>query len=95
MARSRAERVVPRPVVWSDADGGVVRILDQRALPDAEEWLACAEADDVRRAIGSLAVRGAPAIGIAAGYAMALAARRSAQARPSALLAEMDRAGRR
>jgi methylthioribose-1-phosphate isomerase len=72
-----------------------VRILDQRALPEAEEWLDCAGADDVRRAIRSLAVRGAPAIGIAAAYAMALAALRSEAGKPSALLADVDRAGRR
>jgi methylthioribose-1-phosphate isomerase len=82
-------------VVWSQDHGGLLRILDQRALPDAEEWLDCAEADDVRRAIRSLAVRGAPAIGIAAGYATALAALRSDATRPSVLLAEVDREGRR
>lgn len=50
-------------------------ILDQRGLPGTEEWIACTEAGEVAKAIGTLAVRGAPAIGIAAAFGCALAAR--------------------
>ena len=50
-------------------------ILDQRGLPVREEWIACTGAGEVATAIGTLAVRGAPAIGIAAAFGCALAAR--------------------
>ncbi len=49
-------------------------VLDQRRLPDEEVELRCASAADVADAIRTLAVRGAPAIGVAAGYGLALAA---------------------
>jgi len=74
---------------WSHADVGelqpdrIVRleddavvVLDQRRLPDAEVDLRCATAAEVAEAIRTLAVRGAPAIGIAAAYGLALAAAR-------------------
>ena len=51
-------------------------VLDQRRLPDEEVELRCETAAEVAEAIRTLAVRGAPAIGIAAGYAYALAASR-------------------
>jgi methylthioribose-1-phosphate isomerase len=54
-------------------DGAVV-VLDQRRLPDVELDLVCRSAADVAEAIRTLAVRGAPAIGIAAAYGYALAA---------------------
>ncbi len=55
---------------------GRVVLLDQRRLPDGEVELACHSASEVADAIRVLAIRGAPAIGIAAGYGYALAARR-------------------
>ncbi len=51
-------------------------ILDQRELPDREEWLTCTTGEHVKVAIASLAVRGAPAIGIAGLYGLWLEARR-------------------
>jgi methylthioribose-1-phosphate isomerase len=48
-------------------------ILDQRALPGEERWIRCESAEQVAGCIRTLAVRGAPAIGIAAAYGMALA----------------------
>jgi methylthioribose-1-phosphate isomerase len=60
------------PIRWQ---GDVIELLDQRKLPGEEVWLACASAEDVARAIEGLAVRGAPAIGIAAAYGLALAMR--------------------
>src|SRR6266571_2363584 len=76
------------------ADNAVV-LLDQRRLPDEEVELECRSADDVAEAIRTLAVRGAPAIGIAAAYGYALAAARGddvddaaatlADARPTAV----------
>jgi methylthioribose-1-phosphate isomerase len=52
-----------------------VVVLDQRRLPDEEVELECRTATEVAEAIRTLAVRGAPAIGIAAAYGYALAAR--------------------
>jgi len=53
---------------------GAVVFLDQRRLPDEEVELRCETAAEVAEAIRTLAVRGAPSIGIAAAYGYALAA---------------------
>ena len=53
-----------------------VVLLDQRRLPDEEVELECRSASEVADAIRDLAVRGAPAIGIAAAYGYALAVTR-------------------
>jgi methylthioribose-1-phosphate isomerase len=53
-----------------------VVLLDQRLLPDEEVELVCRSATEVADAIRTMAVRGAPAIGIAAAYGYALAAAR-------------------
>lgn len=61
-----------RPVGWGvDA----VRLLDQRRLPAQELWLDIKTARGVALAIRQMVVRGAPAIGIAAAYAVVLAVR--------------------
>jgi methylthioribose-1-phosphate isomerase len=62
----------PESIVRLEDDAVVV--LDQRRLPDEEIELRCASAAEVADAIRTLAVRGAPAIGVAAGYGLALAA---------------------
>jgi len=71
------EREVLRPVLYDDRRDEV-RLLDQRLLPGEETWLALATADEVAEAIRTLAVRGAPAIGVAAAYGLAVEARRGA-----------------
>ncbi len=76
------------PVRWV---GNAVELLDQRDLPWRETWVRCETADSVADAIRSMAVRGAPAIGIAAAYGMALAAR-AAGGGGLAMRAGMDRA---
>jgi methylthioribose-1-phosphate isomerase len=53
-----------------------VRILDQRKLPIEVRYLECKDPHAVAQAIRTLAVRGAPAIGVAAAMGIALAARR-------------------
>jgi methylthioribose-1-phosphate isomerase len=55
-----------------------LRLLDQRLLPAREEWVVCADVAAVADAIRTMLVRGAPAIGVAAAYGMALAVRRQA-----------------
>jgi methylthioribose-1-phosphate isomerase len=61
-----------RPILWT---GDTLELLDQRKLPFQVEHLSCSSSDDVAAAIHALAVRGAPAIGIAAGWGVVLAAR--------------------
>lgn len=61
-----------RAVAYAD---GVLRLLDQRALPEQEHYLDCVDAARVAVAIRELVVRGAPAIGIAAAWAVVLQAR--------------------
>jgi len=55
-------------VRWEGDIEGVLILLDQRKLPAAVETLSCRTVEDVVQAIRTLAVRGAPAIGIAAAY---------------------------
>lgn len=53
-------------------EDGALLLLDQTALPDDELWLRLSSAEEVADAIRRLAVRGAPAIGLAAAYGLAL-----------------------
>jgi methylthioribose-1-phosphate isomerase len=96
MPRTRAAGSALRPVQWTD---GAVRVLDQRRLPKQERYLECRTPGAVASAIRTLAVRGAPLIGIAGAYGVALAAARAA-GRPrrrgpdsSIVAAEAERAG--
>jgi methylthioribose-1-phosphate isomerase len=66
----------PETIVRLEEDPPRVVLLDQRRLPDEEVELVCATAAEVAEAIRTLAVRGAPAIGVAAAYGLALAALR-------------------
>ena len=59
--------------MWHDGDA--VGYLDQRALPGAVRRERAATVDEVVRAIATLAVRGAPAIGIFGAYGVAMGAR--------------------
>jgi methylthioribose-1-phosphate isomerase len=60
----------PPPIAW---DGRELRLLDQTLLPAREEVLVLRDAAGVADAIRRLAVRGAPNIGVAAAYGLALA----------------------
>lgn len=52
----------------------VLKLIDQRKLPFEEVYVSCKSADSVAKAIKDMVVRGAPAIGVAAAYGVALAA---------------------
>ena len=65
---------LPRALWWDDA-AGALRLIDQTLLPGRCEVIACATEHAVAEAIRALRVRGAPAIGVAAAYGLALAAR--------------------
>jgi methylthioribose-1-phosphate isomerase len=66
----------PERIVRLDDGLPAVVLLDQRRLPDSEVELECRTIPELAEAIRTLAVRGAPAIGVAAAYGMALAALR-------------------
>jgi methylthioribose-1-phosphate isomerase len=69
---------------WS-YEGGRLRLLDQRRLPHEEVWLECESAAQTAEAIRSLAVRGAPLIGVAAAFGLCVEARRVASRSPEDL----------
>jgi len=71
----------PEPIAWR---GHCIRILDQTRLPAAVEYVDARSAADIADAIRRLAVRGAPLIGIAAAYALALEARNGRDVRAAA-----------
>src|SRR5438270_1661753 len=61
-----------RTLEWRD---GALWLLDQRKLPGQVEELRVRSAEETARAIREMVVRGAPAIGCAAAYGLALSAR--------------------
>jgi methylthioribose-1-phosphate isomerase len=82
---SRARDPIPRTISWRD---GVVRVLDQRELPARVRYLDCETVAQLCDAISSLAIRGAPALGAAGAYGVALAAHNSRTARQVRAAAE-------
>ncbi len=62
----------PETLYWKDNS---LYLLDQRLLPSKVEYRCCRTCYDVVESIKNMTVRGAPAIGIAAAYGLALAAR--------------------
>jgi methylthioribose-1-phosphate isomerase len=62
---------IPPTIEWRR---GRVRLIDQRALPSELRFVECATVDELCVAITSLAVRGAPALGAAGAFGVALAA---------------------
>jgi len=57
------------PMRW---EGGSLHLLEQTLLPGEEVWIECRRPQQVADAIRRLAVRGAPAIGVAAAYGLVL-----------------------
>src|SRR6266436_7530968 len=64
------------PTIAREADAIVM--VDQRKLPAREIYVRCETAAEVARAIKTMVIRGAPAIGVAAAMGLALGMRRSA-----------------
>ncbi len=82
---------------WRPASGEqpeALLLLDQLLLPHKIVMIACPDYQAVGRAISTMQVRGAPALGVAGAYGMALAARKSGAATPQELLAELALAGK-
>jgi methylthioribose-1-phosphate isomerase len=75
------------PIEWL---GDRVRMLDQTRLPDEVCFIETADPERIAAAIRTLAIRGAPAIGIAAGFALALQALHSRPANVEQVLEELE-----
>jgi methylthioribose-1-phosphate isomerase len=78
----------PSAVEWHEDR---LRLLDQRQLPHNVAYLEITNIEEARVAINTLAVRGAPAIGIAAAYALVVAAAAQPQTDPRAFVAALAR----
>lgn len=76
--------------VWWEND--TVCLIDQLLLPLQQEIVQCRSVQDVARAIKTMQVRGAPAIGCTAAYGMAIAVHRSSASRVDTLLTELEQA---
>ena len=63
----------PERIIRLEEDPPAVVLLDQRRLPDEVVEVSCGSAAELAEAIRTMVVRGAPAIGVAAAYGMALA----------------------
>jgi len=75
-----------RPIEWLD---GKIRLLDQTRLPHEEVYLTLDDYQQLAAAISELQVRGAPLIGIAAAYGLALAGETAAATDREGFLAEV------
>lgn len=73
-------------------ENGTLQLLDQRKLPLETRYLQFTDYRDVAQAIRDMVTRGAPAIGAAAAYGLALAAKNSVAATADALRAELETA---
>jgi methylthioribose-1-phosphate isomerase len=83
--RQKEVPLVPTVTLEDDA----VVMIDQRRLPDEQVFLRCRDHRDVAEAIRGMAIRGAPAIGVAAAMGLALGVRLS-RAEGAFLSAEFD-----
>ena len=61
-------------IEWRD---DAVVMIDQRKLPEQERYVECRTAPEVARAIKTMVIRGAPAIGVAAAMGLAMSVARS------------------
>jgi len=68
---------------------GVVRMLDQRLLPQQTTYIDCTSHEEVSEAIRKMVIRGAPAIGVAGAYGLVLAAWNSAADEVASLKANL------
>lgn len=62
------------PHILFKPESDELHLLDQRLLPDREEWFICRTTEDIVYALQEMVVRGAPAIGVTAAYGCCLAA---------------------
>lgn len=80
---------LPPTLEWIGSVDGHLDIIDQRLLPTELKIISLNTVEDVFNAIKTLAVRGAPAIGLAAAYGMVIAARTVPASSQSAVLIQI------
>lgn len=68
-----------KPIIWKDEQ---LYLLDQRLLPQEESYIALHDVTSIAQAITDMVVRGAPAIGITAAYAIVIAVRQRLAEQP-------------
>ena len=78
-----------RSIEW-DPDGPAVKLIDQRRLPRRLEVMVLRHPQEVAAAIADMAIRGAPAIGAAAAFGLALAGCTSTAEDPTALWQDLE-----
>ncbi len=83
-----AKSVHVTPLRWT---GDSLELLDQRLLPNEEKWVSCRDVRSVASAIRDMIIRGAPAIGVAAAYGVALAKLRGEDVREAAQMLRKTR----
>jgi len=76
-----------RTIEWKD---GVVVIIDQTKLPNEVVWVEMKNSDGVASAIKEMKLRGAPLIGVAAAYGLALSAFHSKAEKREDLMKELE-----
>ena len=82
------KEIYTSPIVWL---GDRVRILDQSRLPGEEVYLELADYRDVASAVAELKIRGAPAIGVAGAYGVALGALKIESGQKGVFLKKLDK----
>src|SRR5438094_3076785 len=82
--------IMIRTIEWTDRE--TVRMIDQTRLPAELVLIEHSDYREVAASIREMRVRGAPAIGVAAAFGLALAARQSDATTLPALIADLDAA---
>jgi methylthioribose-1-phosphate isomerase len=80
---------IPETIAWKN---GRMKLIDQTQLPEKLTYVWCDTVEDVWDAIKQLKVRGAPAIGVAAGYGVLVALRNFKPKTSKALINKVDKA---
>ncbi|MBU0718915.1 MAG: S-methyl-5-thioribose-1-phosphate isomerase [Planctomycetes bacterium] len=83
-------KLPPRSIEWVGGLDGCIRLIDQTRLPNELTFLDCHDVETIYEAIKRLAVRGAPAIGIAAAMGVVLGVRDYPGLDRAGLLARLD-----
>ena len=83
---------VPEPTISWDRESGGIRFIDQTLLPERCEVVSCGTVERLIHGISRLEVRGAPALGVAGGMGVALAAVKSRATMRDAFLREVEKA---
>jgi len=85
-------KIAPEAVQTLRWENGRLELIDQRILPEKFEYVICSSALETAQSIRDMVVRGAPAIGCAAAYGVALEALRLREEPPAAFTVGMNKA---